>query len=136
MLEVIKALVKKLEETPSLWAGMTGEFWTRRAPPSVARPYIIIEPGGGEADYDTSKRYVKDNTFRILFIGDNLSDFAHAVKRIRDALNFQPLTLESGRLMQATVVSDDFIDEPPPNDESANCHHVLTVEFKQQHSHQ
>jgi hypothetical protein len=135
MQEIVKALVASIEAKPSMLAGLPGEFWTRRAPPGVARPYAVIAiDGGDEPDYDTSERYLQSVSIRIHFVADYLADLT-MVGTWRDALNYQPLTLSAGRVVAAKLVEDRFVDEPPPTDAGASCHHVLAFEFTQQQSH-
>lgn len=132
MLEALKAIVAKGESSPTLLALLPGEFWTRRAPQGTPRPYMVILPLSGESSYETSDRVDGEDRYTFQFIGDTISSLAPIVRAWREAFDQQPLTLVRGRSMNVSIADEQFVDEPPPEDELASCYVALDVVVMQQ----
>jgi hypothetical protein len=114
MLEILKALVAKASGSSAMQNGLAGGFWYKKAPQGQPMPYVIIRPPDGEnIDYDTSKRYVEAVNYDIAVVGRKVADIAAIVIAWRDALNYQPLPLETGHVMAAKLDGQDQVDEAP-----------------------
>jgi hypothetical protein len=131
LIDIIEAIATKYDATAAMQTGVTGGCHQDHPGQGNVRPFVVIVPVSAVPEYDTSRTYAQDCSIQISIFANTLAEIRPIKKAWIEALNHKPLTLGTGKVIDATLTNEMPQYNEAENDAFSAWHYVLEFTFTQ-----